>query len=197
VPDGYNVVSEKGKSLCRPYKTKKDAEKRLEQVEYFKRNSAKGAQGLAFAGLCFRYSRSRPILIVGSTGGKMRPLAISSALILLLAAISLRGFAARPRQQQNNTPMSFTGELTDNVCAAQSSHDAMIQKEGFKNSKDCTLGCVKSGGQFVLYAPANKTTYQLDDQEKPSDYAGQKVTIIGTYDGATKTIHVQSIQSAP
>jgi hypothetical protein len=127
----------------------------------------------------------------------MRPLAISSALILLFAAISLCGFAEKSFQQQNNTPMSFTGELTDNVCAAQSSHDAMIKKEGFKNSKECTLGCVKSGGQFVLYAQANKTVYQLDDQEKPSDYAGQRVTIIGTYDGATKTIHVQSIQSAP
>lgn len=127
----------------------------------------------------------------------MRRLAISSMLFVLFTTISLRGFVARPLQQQNNTPMSFSGELTDNVCAAQRSHDAMIKKEGFKNSKDCSLGCVKSGGHFVLYAPANKTTYQLDDQEKPSDYAGQKVTIIGTYDGETKTIHIQSIQSAP
>jgi Protein of unknown function (DUF5818) len=39
--------------------------------------------------------------------------------------------------------------------------------------------------------------YQLDDQEKPTEFAGQKVTIIGTYDGETKTIHVQTIQSAP
>jgi Protein of unknown function (DUF5818) len=134
---------------------------------------------------------------MGGTGGNMRRLAISSTLILLWAAISLHGFVERPLQQQNNTPMSFTGELMDNVCAGQHSHEAMIKKEGFKNSKDCTLGCVKGGGQFVLYAPANKTTYQLDDQEKPSDYAGQRVTIIGTYDGATKTIHIQSIQSAP
>jgi hypothetical protein len=43
----------------------------------------------------------------------------------------------------------------------------------------------------------NKTAYQLDEQEKPVDYAGQKVTIIGTYDGATKTIHLQSIQAVP
>ncbi|MGB6597543.1 MAG: DUF5818 domain-containing protein [Candidatus Acidiferrum sp.] len=127
----------------------------------------------------------------------MRRLAICFALILIFTAISLCGFAARPPQEQNNTPMSFTGELTDNVCAAQHSHDAMIKKEGFKGSKDCTLGCVKSGGQFVLYAPANNTTYRLDDQEKPSGFAGQRVTIIGTYDGATKTIHIQSIQSAP
>jgi hypothetical protein len=34
---GYKVISEKGnKNLGGPYKTKKEAEKRLQQVEYFK-----------------------------------------------------------------------------------------------------------------------------------------------------------------
>ena len=36
VSGGYRVVSEKGKNLGGPYKTKKEAEKRLRQVEYFK-----------------------------------------------------------------------------------------------------------------------------------------------------------------
>jgi hypothetical protein len=34
--DGYHVLSEKGKNLGGPYKTKEAAEKRLRQVEYFK-----------------------------------------------------------------------------------------------------------------------------------------------------------------
>jgi hypothetical protein len=114
------------------------------------------------------------------------------ATILLLAMISFLALG----QQPNNTPMSFTGDIMDNECSAAGSHSDMMQKEGFKTAKDCALGCIKAGGQFVLYA-SNKTTYQLDDQEKTTDYAGQKVTIIGTYDGATKTIHVQSIQSVP
>jgi hypothetical protein len=39
VAGGYKVLSEDGKkNLGRPYKTKKEAEKRLRQVEYFKRN---------------------------------------------------------------------------------------------------------------------------------------------------------------
>jgi hypothetical protein len=33
---GYKVLSEKGKNLGGPYKTKAEAEKRLKQVEYFK-----------------------------------------------------------------------------------------------------------------------------------------------------------------
>jgi hypothetical protein len=38
VKEGYKVVSEKtGKNLGGPYKTKQEAAKRLQQVEYFKR----------------------------------------------------------------------------------------------------------------------------------------------------------------
>jgi hypothetical protein len=128
-----------------------------------------------------------------SFGGFMKKPAIWIVLTLLLAVISFRATG----QQQNNTPMSFTGDIMDNECAAQGTHEAMMQKEGFKTSKDCTLGCVKAGGQFVLYGSGDKKIYQLDDEEKPKDYAGQKVSIIGTYDGETKTIHVQTIQAVP
>jgi hypothetical protein len=38
VSGGYRVISEKGKNLGGPYKTKKEAEKRLKQVEFFKHN---------------------------------------------------------------------------------------------------------------------------------------------------------------
>jgi hypothetical protein len=37
VASGYKVVSSKGKNLGGPYKTKKQALKRLRQVEFFKR----------------------------------------------------------------------------------------------------------------------------------------------------------------
>lgn len=36
VAGGYRVLSEKGKNMGGPYKTKKEAEKRLRQVEFFK-----------------------------------------------------------------------------------------------------------------------------------------------------------------
>lgn len=36
-PQGYVVYSEKGKKLSKPYKTKKEAQKRLGQIEYFKK----------------------------------------------------------------------------------------------------------------------------------------------------------------
>jgi len=40
VADGFKVMSEKGKNLGGPYKSKKQAEKRLKQVEFFKRRKA-------------------------------------------------------------------------------------------------------------------------------------------------------------
>ncbi|HEY6253409.1 MAG TPA: hypothetical protein VI685_25920 [Candidatus Angelobacter sp.] len=36
VKGGYKVLSEKGKNLGGPYKSKAEAEKRLRQVEFFK-----------------------------------------------------------------------------------------------------------------------------------------------------------------
>jgi len=127
----------------------------------------------------------------------MKRLSIGFALLLFAAGILVGGLAGGAQQPPNNTPMSFAGEVMDNECGAARSHDAMIKKEGFKSAKECTLGCVSAGGTFVLYATANKTVYELDDQEKPRAFAGQKVTVIGTYNGETKTIHVQSIAAAP
>jgi hypothetical protein len=100
-------------------------------------------------------------------------------------------------QQQNNQPIAYTGEITDSACAASGSHAAMMSKEGIKGSKECVLQCVKDGSKFVLYIPTTKTVYNLDDQDKPQDYAGEKVTIVGTYDGPSKTIHIVSIMVAP
>lgn len=40
-PGGYVVMSESGKKLGGPYLTRKEAEKRLRQVEYFKHRGKK------------------------------------------------------------------------------------------------------------------------------------------------------------
>jgi len=91
---------------------------------------------------------------------------------------------------------SFSGEIMDSQCAKTGSHDEMMQKHAIKSEKACTLGCVKNGGKFVLYDPDSKMTYQLDDQTKPMQFAGAKVTVTGKYDNSSKTIHVTDIKSA-
>jgi hypothetical protein len=88
---------------------------------------------------------------------------------------------------------SFTGEIMDSSCAQLGSHSKMMKSMDIKTARECTLDCVKAGSKFVLFDPATKTIYQLDDQKKPAAFAGEKVRVTGTYDQATKTIHVLSI----
>src|ERR1700675_710544 len=101
----------------------------------------------------------------------------------LLASLSL--FA--------QSPQTFKGEIMDSQCASLSGHQIMTQKG--ESTKDCTNRCVKMGGQYALFDPATKTAYQLDDQKKTAAFAGDKVTVTGTLNATTKTIHVASIKA--
>jgi len=99
---------------------------------------------------------------------------------------------------------TFTGEIYDSQCAKEGSHAKMMAKEGMAGKENdpmgramCTKNCVtKMGGKYVLFDTAKKTVYELDDQQKPEQFAGQNVKVKGTLDKATKTIHVTSIEAA-
>lgn len=90
---------------------------------------------------------------------------------------------------------AFSGEISDRYCVKANSHEMMMKRHNSKTTKDCIPDCVKAGGAYVLYDPATKTMYELDDQKKPAKFAEQKVNVTGTYDKATKTIHVTEIQA--
>jgi uncharacterized protein DUF5818 len=100
---------------------------------------------------------------------------------------------------------TFTGEIFDSQCAKMGSHEMMVKKEmpdkaSMANDPMvkamCTKNCVKMGGKYVLYDAAKKAVYELDDQQKPEQFAGKKVKVTGTYDKSTKTIHVANIEAA-
>jgi hypothetical protein len=94
--------------------------------------------------------------------------------------------------QKNQT---FTGEIMDSQCAAMGTHEQMIKTfEKVNTAKECTLACVKAGGKFVLFNRNTRTTFQLDDQKKPAQFAGANVTVTGTLDDSNKTIHVANIK---
>jgi len=124
----------------------------------------------------------------------MKKIAVSFAAILVFAVLSLA--APKPKSE------TFTGEIMDSRCAMNASHAEMLKKEGMADKdpndpmakKMCTQNCVKMGGKYVLFNPADKSVYELDDQTKPADFAGEKVNVKGTLEG--KTIHVQSITKA-
>jgi len=89
---------------------------------------------------------------------------------------------------------TYTGEIMDSACAKAGSHDGMMKAHAnIKDAKGCTLGCVKGGAKFVLYDATSKKVYELDDQDKPLQFAGDKVKVTGTLDKTTNTIHVTDI----
>lgn len=126
----------------------------------------------------------------------MKRTAAVVALALLLSVIS---FAA-PKSKSK----TFTGEIMDSQCAMNGSHAMMLKKEGMGDKdpndamakKMCTQNCIKMGGKYVLFNPDDKSVYQLDDQKKPEQFAGENVKVKGTVDEKTKTIHVQKISKA-
>ena len=107
----------------------------------------------------------------------MKPLIFS---LLVTAAL-----AAAPGKQK------FTGTITDSMCAT-AYHSSMRMGP---TDAQCTVACVEAhGATYVLYD--GKQAYTLSDQQGPEKFAGQKVTIMGTLDAKTKTIHVDSITAA-
>ena len=56
---------------------------------------------------------------------------------------------------------------------------------------ECTVACVLAhGALYVLYD--GKEVYTLSDQTTPEKFAGKKVTVTGTLDAKTKTIHMDN-----
>src|SRR2546427_4874819 len=119
-----------------------------------------------------------------------------TAAILLGATLPAMPTPKHPQGTDTQRSLNLVGEIMDSRCAIDGSHDKMMRQNGTKNAKDCTLQCAKTGGSFVLIDPENKTVYQLDDQQKPAGFAGQRVCVSGTYDEPSKTMHIESIQLA-
>ena len=109
----------------------------------------------------------------------MRRIAIFSLMLLFLVGLGSVSSAKAAAK-------TFVGSISDSMCGAKH----MMPGE---SDKDCTLACVKAGSKFVL-ADASGKIYQLSDQKKPEQFAGQKVKVTGTLKG--DTITVTSIEPA-
>jgi Protein of unknown function (DUF5818) len=121
---------------------------------------------------------------------------IIAAVTVLGAALPTLSNSKNPQAPKPQRSLNLVGEIMDSRCAIGGSHEKMMRQNGLKNAKDCTLECAKTGGSFVLIDPETKTVYQLDDQRKPVPFAGQRVRVSGTYDEPSKTMHIESIESA-
>jgi hypothetical protein len=104
---------------------------------------------------------------------------------LLLGLLALAALRAGQGKQ------TFAGIITESECA-NADHSQMRMGE---TDAECTVACVSAHGTtYVLYD--GKNVYALSNQQAPEKFAGQKVTVLGTLDGVTKTIKVDSITAA-
>ena len=86
-------------------------------------------------------------------------------------------------------PQTYTGIITDNVCATEG-HTAMRMGP---TDAECTRICVMSHGNGYFVLLEGKNVYTLSDQAAAEKLAGEKVRVVGRLDAKTKTIQVQSI----
>jgi hypothetical protein len=100
---------------------------------------------------------------------------------LIVSLVLVAAFAAAQGKRK------FTGVITDSMC---SSADHKGMRMG-PTDAECTIACVAAhGALYVLYD--GKEVYTLSDQTAPEKFAGKKVTVTGTLDARTKTIHMDN-----
>jgi hypothetical protein len=134
-------------------------------------------------------------------GFSLSPLVFTIFLVTGPSFVPLRTPAQNtgPKDQAKAaTGSTFEGELMDNDCAEMGSHAMTMTATALSTPDLCTTYCLRfknTPGKLVLYNAATKMIYQLDNQQEASFFKARKVKVIGTYDQATKTIHVTDINS--
>ena len=105
---------------------------------------------------------------------------------LVVGLLAVAGLSAA------QSPQTFNGVITDDMCATKAGHAQMRMGP---TDADCVKACIAShGASYVLFDGSD--VYVLSDQKTPETFAALKVTVVGTLDAKRKTISVQSISAA-
>lgn len=97
-----------------------------------------------------------------------------------------------PPDSQNKQNSSPAPDAQDRK--GDTANDQQSEADGTQSiSKSFTGTIAKVDGRYVIET-ADKTAYQIDDQDKASKYEGKRVKVVGTVDRTTGMIHVSSIE---
>jgi hypothetical protein len=77
----------------------------------------------------------------------------------------------------------FSGYISDAGCTAKQG----AAKVAADSHAGCAKGCIKRGDKAVLVTPEGKV-YQIANQDKVVDHAGEKVTLVAEADGDNLTV---------
>jgi hypothetical protein len=104
----------------------------------------------------------------------LKKLVILTATFLVLGGMSLA------------TAKSWVGTVSDSMCGAKHA------KAG-DEAATCVAKCVSGGNKYVLVSRGK--VFQVDPQDKFSDFAGKSVKVTGTLSG--ESITAESVEAAP
>jgi putative hemolysin len=126
--------------------------------------------------------------------------AMVAIAVLSACSFAFQGAPSQPKPQtapaKAKAPIqTFVGVISDGQCAAKGGHKEIMQKARVNSAANCVKGCSRRYG-YVLYDPATKKIYKLNDQERPAELAAKRVKIKGALDKTTQTIYVSSIEPA-
>ena len=109
---------------------------------------------------------------------------IRNPLSILAAAVLAMPLWAGIRSTSASTK-TFTGEVTDTICAPSGSHAAMMAKMPAmgRDSATCTKKCLELGAKYAFVDDSTKTVYILDNPSKVQAMAGHQVRLTGTLEG--------------
>jgi hypothetical protein len=101
------------------------------------------------------------------------PLPIRGASLALIAGAAWLALWLR------STPVVAVGVIGDSICA----HEHRFTTRFNVGERECTLGCVKVGAEFVLVTDTQ--IYRIDNQHLPelASLASRRVQVRGTLDG--------------
>jgi len=119
-----------------------------------------------------------------------RWLAVGGLAVTLAGAASAQSQLASSAQQAQ-TSQPEPQDQTMPATGDKSSGQAAMQEQGFAGK------IMKSKDGLVLKDSTKHTIYKLDDGEKARQFLGKNVTVTGTLDQATRTIHVSNIEPSP
>jgi hypothetical protein len=126
--------------------------------------------------------------------------AMVAIAVLSVCSFAFQGAPSQPKPQKApakaKAPIqTFVGVISDGQCAAKGGHKEIMQKARVNSAANCVKGCSRRYG-YVLYDPATKKIYKLNDQERPAELAAKRVKIKGALEKTTQTIYVSSIEPA-
>jgi hypothetical protein len=100
-------------------------------------------------------------------------------LVMSLCVVAVASVASSIAKNSNNptAPDSIVGYISDTVCAKKD--PARVASE---SHAACAKSCVAKGSDVVLVTGEGKI-YELDQQDKAKEFAGDKVEVTGSVSG--------------